>query len=528
MKALKIIAIVLFLLILGFFGVQVWLGNKIKSVIEEKGAELDGGIYDVTVDRATVNIFGRSATLKGVRMMPNRQREAGEGRSDMLYDISIDGVYASGLNMKLLKEGSGAQLRSIEIDRPLITADIYKPDDDRKEVTDSASAKKPLNIPVRRVIIRNGNIIVRQHHDGEASYTEADAIDIDVSLRRRNLSDSLSVRETVDARLSVGSVLMTNRDGSVDTRIDSVRYDSGEGLLTIASVSVDPKYPMAQFVYKSEKHTDWTELRAAGIRCDGLDALLMDGSPYIKADSIYIASGHVESYKDRNANVPYRYKKLLYESVQELPFMVRTDKIVVANMDAVYRELPQYGTEPGVINFTNLSGTFTGLTNIPSAEEPFYTLSAHAAMYGRAPLNATFYFPKTPGTNRFEVHGSLGTMDMTLLNQTIIPLAKAEIEEGTIDKLDFHITGNSSTASVDLTMLYHDLKIALVKNKGDHEIKERRFLSWIANEFVVKDSNPDHGETRRGTGTAERDPDRSQFNFLWRTLLQGIKETAGL
>ncbi|MCC8020290.1 MAG: hypothetical protein LIO85_11045 [Rikenellaceae bacterium] len=226
--------------------------------------------------------------------------------------------------------------------------------------------------------------------------------------------------------------------------------------------------------------------------------------------------------------MPYRYKKLLYESVQELPFLLRTGKISVGSMDAVYRELPQYGTEPGVINFTNLSGTFTGLTNIPDAEEPFYTLSAHAAMYGRAPLHATFYFPKSRGTNRFEVRGSLGSMDMSLLNQTIIPLAKAEIEEGTIDKLDFHITGDGSTASVDLTLLYHDLKIALVRNKGDNEVKERKFLSWIANEFVVKDSNPEHGETRRGTGTAERDPDRSQFNYLWRTLLQGIKETAGL
>lgn len=274
MKALKIAAIVLFLLILGFFGVQVWLGNKIKSVIEEKGAELDGGIYDVTVDRATVNIFGRSATLKGIRMMPNRRREAGEGRSDMIYDISIDGVYASGLNMKLLKEGSGAQLRSVEIDRPLITADIYKPDEDKKETKDTAAARKPLSIPVRRVIIRDGNIILRQHEDGEASYTEADAIDIDISLRGKSISDSLSIRETVDARLSVGSVLMTNRDSSVDTRIDSVRYTSGDGVLTIASVSVDPKYPMAQFVYKSEKHADWTKLSAQGIRIEGLDALL--------------------------------------------------------------------------------------------------------------------------------------------------------------------------------------------------------------------------------------------------------------
>ncbi len=117
---------------------------------------------------------------------------------------------------------------------------------------------------------------------------------------------------------------------------------------------------------------------------------------------------------------------------------------------------------------------------------------------------------------------------MRNLNKTIIPLAKAEVESGTMDEMDFHLVGNSHTASVEVNLLYDDLKVDLVKFKGDHEIKERRFLSWLANEFVIKDSNPSGGETRHGSGTAERELDRSQFNFLWKTLVQGIKEVAGL
>lgn len=529
-KALKITAIVLFLLILCFFGMQAWLGTKLKQVIEREGEKLDQGLYTVTVDNTSVNIFARAATVKGIKLIPDRSDPENRGKSDMIYEVSIDGVYATGLNMKLLKKGSGAKLRSIEIDRPLVTADVYKP---RGEATendkDTSEVVKPFDIPVKRIVVRDGNIIFRQHDGGEASYTEGDGIDFDIALRGAVRFDTLSVREMADGRLSVRSILMTNRDGSVDTKIDSVSYDTKDGGLRIASIGVDPKYPMEQFVYKSEKHTDWTKLSAKDIYIGGLDALFMEGNPFIGADSIHIEAGHVESYKDRNATQPYRYKKLFFESVQQLPFPLRVDKIVIVSMDAVYRELPQFGTEPGIINFTRLSGVLTGLTNIPSSTEPYYTLSAHGMLYGAAPLNATFRFPKSKDNSHFDVSGSLGSLDMTVLNKTVVPLAKAEVEEGTIDGMDFYISGNSSTASVDLTLLYHGLKIALVKRNGDNEIKERRFLSWIANEFVVKESNPrPDGETVKGAGTAQRDPDRSQFNFLWRTLLEGIKQTAGI
>lgn len=42
-KGLKITAIVLFLLIMGFFVFQAWLGHKVASVIEEKASQFDGG-----------------------------------------------------------------------------------------------------------------------------------------------------------------------------------------------------------------------------------------------------------------------------------------------------------------------------------------------------------------------------------------------------------------------------------------------------------------------------------------------------
>ncbi|MCD8072144.1 MAG: DUF4140 domain-containing protein [Alistipes sp.] len=337
---------------------------------------------------------------------------------------------------------------------------------------------------------------------------------------------------------TVSAVVMTNADASVDTVIDSLRIELGSGNVTIAGVTVTPRYPKEQFVYKSSRHRDWTHLWARDIYLQGIDlsspGILSSGGDgddkkvHLTIDSIHIGSGLVESYKDRNAYQPYWVRKLIFESVSELPIYLTVGKAVISDMDAVYSELPKGGTMAGIINFTNLVGTVSGLSNVPSSEEPYWTLAAHGFIYGAAPLNATFYFPKSEATNRFEVSGSLGALDLTNLNRTITPLAKDEVEKGVVDKMEFHIIGNRHTASVDMELLYHDLKVELVKLKAGNEVKERKFISWIANEFVIKDSNPSGGETRRGTGTVERELDRSQFNFLWKALMQGIKESAGL
>ncbi|MCC8034638.1 MAG: hypothetical protein LIO77_01735 [Rikenellaceae bacterium] len=488
------------------------------------------------MDDAKVSIFGRSVTIRGVTLKPDVSHPDNNPQEVQL-DLSIDGLFASGLNLKMLRGDAPFKLKTLEIDRPLITADIYS--GKQKEATADSSGviqKKPFDFPTRRLVVSDGNIILRQHTGGGETYTEAD--DINVDIRERNSKNGTGIAAMFEGGGTVSAIIMTNADASVDTIIDSLSLQLTDGNVSIAGVTVTPRYPREQFVYKSSRHRDWTHLWARNIEFHGVDVSAAgisspagggsDKKMHVSVDSIHIGSGLVESYKDRNAYQPYWVRKLIFESVSRLPIYLTVGKAVVADMDAVYSELPKGGTTAGVINFTKLAGTVAGLSNIPSSDDPYWTLAAHGLIYGAASVNATFYFPKSESTDRFKVRGSLGSLDLTRLNKTITPLAKAEVEKGVVDKMDFHIVGNRHTASVDMELLYHDLKVELVKLKADNEVKERKFISWIANEFVIKESNPSGGEMRRGTGTVERELDRSQFNFLWKALMQGIKESAGL
>lgn len=50
-------------------------------------------------------------------------------------------------------------------------------------------------------------------------------------------------------------------------------------------------------------------------------------------------------------------------------------------------------------------------------------------------------------------------------------------------------------------------------------------LSAIVDDLLIRTGNPEDGVTRTGEGATERDPYRSQFNYLWKSLMPGIKQT---
>ena len=143
---------------------------------------------------------------------------------------------------------------------------------------------------------------------------------------------------------------------------------------------------------------------------------------------------------------------------------------------------------------------------------------------GKAPLQADFHFPLQDSNDRFTVKGRLGTFDLQDLNPLTEPLANLEIQSGQVDSLLFTITGDATQSSVDLKLLYHNLDVALIKVE-EGKILQRRLLSEAIEDWILLPSNPQYGITRTGTGTASRDPYKSQFNYLWKSLWPGLKST---
>ena len=77
-------------------------------------------------------------------------------------------------------------------------------------------------------------------------------------------------------------------------------------------------------------------------------------------------------------------------------------------------------------------------------------------------------------------------------------------------------------------MRYKDFKISMFKKTQENTAtKKRRFLSAIAN-TLIKNDNPQNGTLRSFSVEYDRDPSKSFFNLVWKSVFTGMKGTFGM
>ena len=80
-----------------------------------------------------------------------------------------------------------------------------------------------------------------------------------------------------------------------------------------------------------------------------------------------------------------------------------------------------------------------------------------------------------------------------------------------------------------LKLLYTNFHMSLLKKDDDSiHFKKRRFVNLFAN-MKIKNNNPEDKSkpVRMAKIDSQRDIHRSIFNFAWKSLFEGIKETTG-
>jgi hypothetical protein len=156
--------------------------------------------------------------------------------------------------------------------------------------------------------------------------------------------------------------------------------------------------------------------------------------------------------------------------------------------------------------------------------------TARASLLGLVPVFATFSFnlPKAK-EGEFSVDFEMKSIDAEKLNVVTHPLGMFSVKEGKINSLAARINGNNYHANGTVSLFYKGLKIVPLKLSGDDSgaLKERGFLGFLANAFVVKSENIAGEEARIARLQYERDINKSFFALIWKTLLSGMLEAVG-
>lgn len=550
--------------------------NRIEQALVREVDQRTAGLYHLQVERTTLGLIKRSVTLEKICLIADTTRLISQGESHFISQINIAQLTATKIDWQknasdlmlscdqftlrdpiihIFRNGKVTKMPDNQNTNPIheINPNGIRSETEHTNNTTTSSQQlinknprsnsqtstpsqiglprqtfTPANerVKIGNLILTNG-AIYEYETDGEKSNLhvtngisfETGAIAIDLTSDTANTHLS---RRNLTANIVGIQYTFQNKENQL--RLDTFYLNTTKRFIRTTGLQLIPQLPQSDYAELSQNHSDWTKIQTSTTIWSGIDFTAFMKERSIVIDTITIQHAEINSYKNRQIAQPQQEKHLLNQTLRHLPITLDIRCIQFGPLNVVYQELTPEGVQPGKLTVTNLTGECLGLSNRPAQNQSFLTIRSTGKLMGLANLQTTINFSLQDTSEQFTVNGQLGSLAMNQLNTLTEPLANLSIQNGRIDMLIFNITGNKHSSAVDLKLLYNGLEIELIKDH-DGQIRQRRLLSEAINDWVVYSSNPQYGTTRIGTGTALRDPYKSQFNYLWKSLWPGLKST---
>ncbi|MFW5755883.1 MAG: DUF748 domain-containing protein, partial [Tangfeifania sp.] len=343
------------------------------------------------------------------------------------------------------------------------------------------------------------------------------------STAAKNFRSPLFQFDRVELSAENGELKVKN--GLYNLIFSKMNFDSEQPDLTVASAEFISPYGK----YEIGKHTgfeiDWYNLKADNIRFKNikLAELLRDTALILR--EISIKNIKAEIFRDKRLPFPEKPDtKLPAELVQDIPFGLHSDSLVIQHADIEYEERAEESEQAGKVTFNSLHAKIKNISNSDSLKKRPMTLSAVAEVMNSATLSADFIFTIPETQQPSQVTGSLEPTQFSIFNPMVKPYAGVEIQSGQTERLAFNFDYNNVHSGGDMIFEYKNLDFVML-NKKDNS--KKLVFTFLAKTFIVQKQNlQENNSYKKGEISHERDPKKSVFNYWWKSLLSGLKSVA--
>ncbi|WP_342647895.1 hypothetical protein [Mucilaginibacter sp. CSA2-8R] len=315
----------------------------------------------------------------------------------------------------------------------------------------------------------------------------------------------------------------------------SIKFSTQTRQLQVDSLTLTPLYTPAAFFSKT--YEDRFVITARKLLLNHFDFNLFDKSRKVKAKSVILNNGQIKVFSNPRINPKSFSQDKAFtfpnQSLRSIPFKLDVDSIIVKNYDVIYTEHNTQTKGTGTLSFNRINGHMTNVTTDANAlkKNHYSKASFNAHFLNHAPMRVNFAFNLVDSLYSYSYNGWAGPIAMPSVNQATVPLASLKIQSGVAKRLAFAFKANRSTATGQVTLLYNDLKIQLLKaDTASLKMRKLALVSLLANTLILKNNNPDQPgqQPRTAHVVYQRPKNYPFFATLWRTLLMGIKPCAGL
>ena len=515
----------------------------IKEKLQQLVLEGSDSLYRLDIDKIEVDISDAHIIVKNASLNIDSARlvllDSLRRATNDVFKVSLKDLVIDGIGPDDFLKKKNIDLNVIYITEPVVEifhhkrAYNYSPPDSvtlykkiGKEVGHfSINQLSVLNIDFKYHNVSNGNKLT---HFKNVSF-DFRSILIDSSTQ----NDSTRFLYAKDAKITLSDYNITTPDSLYHFHVDSMILNAASRKLDLSNLSLKPVGDKEDFSKKLDYYKDRYDIAIKKASIQYIEWWQLLSEDGLTARQIKLDDGKVEIFADRTLRDPHKNKVGNYphQILMRLKLPVMINNIDVNNFKVTYTELNAKTGKKGTITYDDISGSFTNITNRKEVidQNKYFSLNANAKLMNAGALHALFKFDlANANTGNFSLDLEVGNMDGKELNTATKPLGLFEIKNADIKKILLHMNANDNNSNGTVTFYYNELQVDVLKQDEEqhNKLKKRGLISFIANNFVIKQSNTSDDNNKDPKHVSyKRDPEKSFFNLIWKTLFTGLSMT---
>jgi hypothetical protein len=513
MKLLRKIAIVLasliLLIVIAGFGLSWYVSKKLPSIIK---GEKDFP-YNVSYESLDIDLLSGSFTIENAYLAPK----------DSLQTAMQQGAFAKVKTIEVNHFNLWTLLRKnrINVSEVIITSPDVTLYHRKEKYNTQDDFVKPFrnSITTGKLTIKNGTF--KMLDSLQKPFVKAANIYFGLT----NIKiDSASVTKDIPIRYR-----------NYQLKCDSLFYDAGkyysitanhiattDSTFSVEKFRMKPKHTRAQFTRMQPKELDQFNLSAEKISIPNLDWGYFRDTLYVHSPEVTLDRVYANIYRSKEPADDYTRKKLYSEMLRSIKFDLDIKQLLIKNTIIEYEEQLTFSRPAAKVSFSKfdakISDIYSPVGRKKGEKLPPTVLDVKCLFMKSSPLRVSWSFNIPDQSDAFTIIGHLQNIDTQKTDPITKPLMNAQTD-GNIREVKFTFNGNTKHGSGSFAINYDDLKVDILKKDGK---KENKVVGAIANMLVKNDSD---GKLKETHIEVDRIQHKSVFNFLWRFVEQGLKQS---
>lgn len=531
------------ILILSFIVNQYWspiLAKKVKSVVLTSS----GGLYKIDFSDAKLHILRGEIDIYNITLKPDtdvyNQRLKDHLAPNNLIELHVKRIIISHMHPFMLYFQHKLEIGRIVLSEPELNVSYQQnhlkdtvPKDPRTFYQKISKSLKLIHIG--DIILGDVKLKYRDYSGNKLAISELKEMNLsatDLLIDSATQTDKSRLLYCRDIVAELNNYSGKSASGLYKYKVKALRLSTKTSKLDILGLDVKP---VKADVFFKQSEKDRFDVHLDSLQISHFDYLRYHKYRVINASHMVLSGGSFNLYNNPNKKPQTTDKEKTYPNygLKELRADLNIDTIDLKHVNVSYTEFNHKSDQPGTIIFNKSSGRIRNVTTNKEAlvKNNICTVDLTSYFMDKGKLDVQFTFNLTDENLPYSYKGSLGPMDLPILNPAIMPLGLIKVNTGKLDRFEFDIKADNSVSKGRIALLYNNLKVTVLKaDTVNDKFKHLTIASLFANIMVLKHDNPDNpGQMPRSFYVNyQRPKDYPFFKNIWHTLLTGIKPCVGL